>query len=152
MMNGRRVLAARWLVCLVAFHAGSALAASEIVFDARAKEGEILTPLPGDAPRINRPRICGARPDKEFVYRIPCQGRRPIKFVVEDLPESLKLDAALGVIRGGTPARMGNYDMTLRATNGHGSDTRPFRLVVGERLALTPPTGYSSWGGWATST
>jgi alpha-galactosidase len=121
--------------------------ADESVYDARINQGEILTPLPGDAPRINGPTIYGCRPDKEFVHRIPCQGQRPMTFSVEGLPEGLKLDAERGVIRGRTPAEKGRHEMTLRATNAHGSDARPFRLVVGDKLALTPPTGYSSWGG-----
>jgi hypothetical protein len=36
--------------------------------------------------------------------------------------------------------------MTFTAKNRHGEISRPFKLVVGEKLALTPPTGWNSWG------
>ena len=37
--------------------------------------------------------------------------------------------------------------MTFTAKNNHGETSRPFKLVVGDKLALTPPTGWNSWGG-----
>ena len=115
--------------------------------DARIGEGEILTPEPAAAPRINGARVCGARPGKKFIYRIPCQGDRPMRFTARGLPDSLKLDAKEGVITGLTPTRPGEYPVTFQANNQAGEDTRPWKLVVGEKIALTPPVGYSSWGG-----
>ena len=44
---------------------------------------EILTPVPGPAPRINGPLVYGCRPGNPFLYRIPCQGKRPIQFSVK---------------------------------------------------------------------
>ena len=38
----------------------------------------ILTPPAPDAPRINGPKIYGARPKAEFIFRIPTTGVRPI--------------------------------------------------------------------------
>ena len=35
--------------------------------------------------------------------------------------------------------------MTLGAKNEHGVCERPFKIVVGDTLALTPPMGWNSW-------
>lgn len=117
------------------------------VVDCRIGEKEILTPLPGKAPRINGPELCGARPGKKFIYRIPTQGQRPIQFKVKGLPRGLKLDAQQGVVTGITPQKPGGYTMVVTAENAQGKASRPFKLVVGEKIALTPPTGWNSWGG-----
>ena len=76
------------------------LAAAE-TYDARIAEKEILTPAPPAAPRINGPGVYGARPNKQFLYRIPCQGERPIRFDVKGLPDGLTLDSATAL----SPAR-----------------------------------------------
>jgi alpha-galactosidase len=122
-------------------------AAAAEAYDARTAEKQILTPVPPAAPRINGPAVYGARPGNPFLYRIPTQGERPIRFEVKDLPDGLKLDADKGIITGETPARMGDHLMTFTAKNKHGETSRPFKIVVGDKLALTPPTGWNSWGG-----
>ncbi|MBI5383695.1 MAG: NPCBM/NEW2 domain-containing protein [Verrucomicrobia bacterium] len=104
----------------------------------------ILTPKPGPAPRINGPRVTGCRPGNPFIFRIPTTGERPIAFTVENLPSSLKLDAANGIITGTAPAR-GEFTLTLRAKNSHGEATRAFKIVSGDTLALTPPMGWNHW-------
>ncbi|MCC7475392.1 MAG: NPCBM/NEW2 domain-containing protein [Pirellulales bacterium] len=108
------------------------------------EEAVILTPKPGPAPRINGPRIYGARPGNPFLYRIPTQGERPITFAAEGLPASLKLDATTGIITGTTPKR-GDYPITFTAKNSHGQTTRAFKLVSGDTLALTPSMGWNHW-------
>lgn len=107
-------------------------------------ERVILTPKPGPAPRISGPSIHGARPGHPFLYRIPCQGLRPIEFSAEGLPSSLKLDASTGIITGTTPTA-GTYRLHLHAKNPHGTSSRMFRLAAGETLALTPPMGWNHW-------
>ena len=104
----------------------------------------VLTPKPGPQPRINGPTIYGATPGKPFLYRIPCQGLRPIQFSADGLPTSLSLNPETGIISGTTPPA-GTYRITLRATNGQGESTRLFRLVAGDTLALTPPMGWNHW-------
>lgn len=116
-------------------------------YDARIGTKEILTPIPNTSPVINGPKIYGARPGKKFVYRIPCQGQRPISFKVIELPKGMTLDADNGIISGVTPATKGDYVMTFNAENSHGNDSRLYKLVVGDKLALTPPTGWNTWGG-----
>jgi len=110
-----------------------------------AEERVILTPKPGPQPRINGPKVYGARPGRPFLYRIPCTGTRPIRFAAVNLPEGLRLDASTGIIEGRTPDKAREYAVTLRAENGSGKDERPFRIVVGDTLALTPPMGWNSW-------
>ncbi|MCU0782267.1 MAG: NPCBM/NEW2 domain-containing protein [Akkermansiaceae bacterium] len=107
-------------------------------------EPALLTPKPGPAPRINGPTICGARPGNPFLYRIPCQGERPLKFTADGLPDTLRLDAATGIITGTTPPA-GTYPIQLRARNSHGESQRLLRLVAGDTLALTPPMGWNHW-------
>jgi alpha-galactosidase len=117
------------------------------VYDARTDDLEILTPLASKAPRINGPRVYGTRPGKKFIYRIPCQGERPMIFEVKGLPEGLVLDSTKGILTGQVPEFVVDYEMTFNASNNHGSDSRRFTLVVGDKLALTPPTGWNHWGG-----
>jgi alpha-galactosidase len=132
------------LACAVLVSSPCAAAES---YDARITEKQILTPAPPAAPRINGPVVCGARPGKQFIYRIPTQGERPIRFEVQGLPDGLKLDANQGIITGVTPEGRGDHVMNFTAKNGRGETNRPFKLVVGDKLALTPPTGWNSWGG-----
>jgi alpha-galactosidase len=109
------------------------------------EEKVILTPKPGPEPRINGPEVFGARPGRPFVYRIPCTGERPIEFSADNLPEGMTLDPKKGIVTGEVPQEPGSYVIGFTATNEHGSCQRPFRLVVGDRLALTPPMGWNSW-------
>lgn len=103
-----------------------------------------LTPRPDRKPRINGPKIHGARPGNPFIYRIPCTGDRPMRFAVSGLPAGLSLDPGTGIITGTTPAR-GEYELVFQARNDSGEASRPFRLVAGDTLALTPPMGYNHW-------
>ncbi len=107
-------------------------------------EAVILTPKPGPAPRINGPEVYGARPGHPFLYRIPAQGERPMKFSAKHLPKGLHLNSRTGIITGATP-RPGEYTVTLRAKNKHGKDSRAFKIVSGDTLALTPPMGWNDW-------
>jgi len=116
--------------------------------DAPAEEKVMLTPNPGPEPRINGPRQFGVRPGRPFLYRIPCQGRRPMEFQVDDLPAGLVVDSSTGIINGDAPSQPGEYVITLRATNDLGSDEKRFTLVVGDTLALTPPMGWNHWYTW----
>lgn len=104
----------------------------------------VLTPKPGPQPRINGPTRYGASPGKPFLYRIPCQGQRPLRFSAVGLPASLTLDPETGILAGITPP-VGTYPIKLRAANEQGESVRLFRLVAGDTLALTPPMGWNHW-------
>jgi alpha-galactosidase len=61
------------------------------------------------------------------------------------LPKGLALDETSGVISGSAPAQNGEYKLTFIATNAKGKDEKTFKLVVGDRLGLTPQMGWNDW-------
>ncbi|HEY8994551.1 MAG TPA: putative Ig domain-containing protein [Lacunisphaera sp.] len=107
----------------------------------------ILTPPAPATPRINGPGVFGVHPGAPFLYAVPATGRRPMTFAADGLPAGLTLDAATGRITG-TVSAAGEYTVTLRAKNELGEAEKKFRIVVGDRIALTPPMGWSSWNCW----
>ncbi|VAX29489.1 alpha-galactosidase [hydrothermal vent metagenome] len=110
----------------------------------------ILTPPVKDEPQINGALIYGERPDKPFLYRIAATGKRPISFAADNLPKGLTLDAETGIIKGKVK-NAGKYDVTLTAKNNLGTDTKTLEIVIGDKLALTPPMGWNSWNCWGLS-
>jgi alpha-galactosidase len=95
-------------------------------------------------PRINGASIYGARPDHPFLFRIPSTGARPMTFSAVGLPTALELDTKTGIITG-TANIPSSYIVRLRVTNAAGSATRNLQIVIGDKIALTPPIGWSSW-------
>jgi alpha-galactosidase len=65
-------------------------------------------------------------------------------FAVSGLPAGLRLDAKTGRISG-VLTKKAAYTVTLRARNAKGAAERPFRIVCGDTIALTPPMGWSTW-------
>jgi alpha-galactosidase len=108
----------------------------------------IRTPPAPAAPHINGPNVFGVRPGSPFLYAIPATGERPMKFSVKKLPRGLSVDAVTGRITGSL-SRPGEYKVTLQAKNAKGKDQKQFRIVVGDKIALTPPMGWNSWNCWA---
>jgi alpha-galactosidase len=107
----------------------------------------VLTPKPAAAPRINGAKLFGVRPGSPFLFTIAATGERPITFSAENLPPGLQLDPATGQISG-TVRERGEYVVTLRASNTRGQAQRAFKIVCGDRLALTPHMGWNSWYIW----
>jgi len=107
----------------------------------------ILTPPAPVMPRINGATVCGVRPGMPFLYSIPATGMRPMTFAVDGLPDGLTIDPATGRITGKLVIP-GEYTVTSRAKNALGEATRTFRIVVGNKIMLTPPMGWSSWNCW----
>lgn len=110
----------------------------------------ILTPKASATPRINGAKIFGVRPNSQFLYTIPATGERPMTFSVENLPKGLKVDAKTGQIRGSIK-KAGEYVVTFVAKNNLGEAKRTFRIVVGDKIALTPPMGWNSWNCWGNA-
>ena len=104
----------------------------------------ILTPEPPRTPRINGAKVFGVRPGSPFLFTVPATGGRPMKFSAKGLPKGLELDAGTGRITGSVTQK-GSFVVALRAANSLGEAEREFRIVVGDRLALTPPMGWNSW-------
>lgn len=111
------------------------------------EEAVILTPPPPRGPRVNGARIFGVRPGSPFFYTIPATGDRPMTFAADGLPSGLHLDPQTGCITGCLKEKS-VYAVTLRAKNALGEAKRDFRIVVGDRIALTPPMGWNSWNCW----
>ena len=115
-----------------------------------AAPAEIRTPPPPATPRINGPTVFGVRPNSPFFYTIPVTGERPIAYAVDNLPAGLSLDSSTGRISG-RMTKAGEYPVVFRASNRLGQAEKKFRIVVGEKIALTPPLGWNSWNSWAGS-
>src|SRR5688572_27540397 len=138
-----RFLKIRTLSLAVAFLSASIISMNELkAQDTLAKY--ILTPKPGPAPKINGPKVFGVRPGHPIVFTIPASGTRPMEFSAKNLPAGVKVDAKTGQISGSI-AKAGEYICRLQAKNKSGTATRPFKIVVGETIALTPPMGWNSW-------
>lgn len=110
----------------------------------------ILTPPVAETPRINGPKVLGVRPGSPVLFRIPVTGVRPMEYAVDGLPAGLVLDKEKGIITG-TLTKKGEYLMVLKARNAKGEAQRNFKIVVGDKLALTPPLGWNSWNCWGLS-
>ena len=108
---------------------------------------EILTSPTPHPPQIHGPKIFGVRPGSPVLYTIPATGDRPMTFSVDGLPTTLQIDAATGQITG-TMAQGGQYHLTFHAKNALGTAARPFVLVVGDQIGLTPAMGWNSWNVW----
>ncbi|WP_240676099.1 putative Ig domain-containing protein [Botryobacter ruber] len=124
--------------------AGSVVAGNSTVYAQDSLAKYILTPKPGPEPRINGAKVFGVRPGHPIVFTVPATGNRPITFSATNLPAGVKLDAKTGKLSGSV-AKPGTYVINLQAKNNTGTATRPFKLVVGEEIALTPPMGWNSW-------
>jgi alpha-galactosidase len=108
----------------------------------------ILTPKNPDAPQINGAKVFGVRPGSPFLFIVPATGERPITFIADNLPTGLTIDSSSGLITG-TLTTPGTYNVTLKAQNARGIAKREFKIVVGDKIALTPPMGWNSWNCWA---
>ena len=115
-----------------------------VAVDAPREEAVILTPKPSPKPRINGAKVFGVRPGRPFLFTIAATGQRPMEFAAEGLPAGLSLDGNTGRISGSLPTP-GEHVVTLRATNALGTAKGNFRIVVGDKLALTPSMGWNSW-------
>lgn len=132
------------IICIVAlavFAAGATL---------YSQQRYVLTPEAPATPRINGARVYGARPGADFLYKIPATGVRPMLFKAEGLPAGLKLDKYTGIISG-RAKKKGTYVVKLMAFNSEGNYERDFKIVIGDRIALTPPMGWNSWNCWGNS-
>jgi alpha-galactosidase len=113
-------------------------------------ERYILTPKAPDTPRINGAKVLGVRPGSPFLFIVPATGKRPMTFGADNLPTGLSIDSSTGLITG-TLTTPGTYNVTLKAQNTLGIATREFKIVVGDKIALTPPMGWNSWNCWAAN-
>jgi alpha-galactosidase len=109
----------------------------------------ILTPKESPSPKINGPKVFGVRPTHPILFTIPATGKRPMTFSADNLPKGVKFDSKTGRLSGSI-TKKGEYKIRLHAKNTLGKATRPFKIVVGETIALTPPMGWNSWNIYAS--
>ncbi len=119
-----------------------------ISIDRPMEPGVIMTPAAPLSPRINGPKIYGARPGNNFLFRIAATGERPMTFSANGLPAGLKLDSHTGIIHGKINTA-GTCVVMLTARNNKGNISRKLTLVCGDQIALTPPLGWNSWNCFA---
>ncbi|MBL7138196.1 MAG: alpha-galactosidase [Bacteroidales bacterium] len=128
----------------------------------------LCTPAPPASPRINGATVFGCRPGKPFLFAIAATGERPLTYAATGLPVGLTLDVNTGIITGetggtsltsqtsltgptsptGLTSPTSEYQVEIVATNRHGADTGVLKIVIGDRIALTPPMGWNSWNCW----
>lgn len=113
-----------------------------------SEEKYILTPQPYKEPKINSPKLFGARPNNPFLYTIAATGERPMSFSVKGLPEGLSVDSKTGLITGKI-VQKGTYLTILKAKNDLGEATKTLKIIIGDTIALTPPIGWNGWNSWA---
>ncbi|WP_064197912.1 MULTISPECIES: NPCBM/NEW2 domain-containing protein [Emticicia] len=111
-------------------------------------EKYILTPKPDKKPKINSPKLFGARPNNPFLYTIAATGQRPMSFSAKNLPKGLSVDTKTGIITGNV-VQKGTYLATLKAKNELGETTKTLKIIIGDTIALTPPIGWNGWNSWA---
>lgn len=95
-------------------------------------------------PRINGAMRVGIRPNTPLYYPMAVTGMRPITYSADGLPPGITLNASTGIITGSS-AVAGEYKVKLSAKNGYGKTERILTILVGDKLALTPPMGFQSW-------
>ncbi len=110
----------------------------------------ILTPKAAQTPRINGAAIYGASPNRPFLYTVAVSGERPMVYSATGLPRGLAIDKNTGIISG-RAAEKGEYSTILHVKNNYGEDTRPLKIIIGDKIALTPPLGWNSWNCWGLS-
>jgi len=111
-------------------------------------EKYILTPPPPALPRINSPKVFGARPGNPFLFTVVATGETPITYSVDNLPEGLVVNAATGIISGSV-TQGGVYHARMKAKNRKGETTKDLVIKIGDTIALTPPMGWNGWNSWA---
>lgn len=116
-----------------------------------AREMQIVAAAKAEAaPRFNGARVIGIRPRTPFLHTLSVSGARPIRFSVARLPSGLKLDRLGGTITG-MVSPPGEYSFKARAENSAGSAETEFKIVCGDKLALTPPMGWNSYDAFGDS-
>jgi alpha-galactosidase len=95
-------------------------------------------------PTFHGAKVVGNYPNTEFLFTLPATGERPIEFSAENLPQGLTLDRKTGFITG-TVKEAGEYTVNVRAMNRRGNVTEDIKIVIGDKLCLTPPLGWNSW-------
>ena len=95
-------------------------------------------------PVFHGAKITGCYPGTDFLFTVPATGERPILFYAENLPVGLKIDNATGLITG-MVSKAAEYKVRIKATNKAGRADEELKIVIGDKLCLTPAMGWNSW-------
>lgn len=96
------------------------------------------------APVFHGATITGNYPGTDFLFTVPATGERPITFFSKDLPKGLNLEATTGIIKGKV-TEPGEYRVKIIAANAKGRAEEELKIMIGDKLCLTPPMGWNSW-------
>lgn len=99
------------------------------------------------SPSIFSSAIAGVTTGQSFSYQIQATNS-PTGYSATGLPSGLALDATTGLISG-TANQIGNYPVTLRATNAYGTGTASLLLSVNPLPAISPASLAPAYAGSA---
>lgn len=139
----RLLVSLAFLLCSRVSGAGSE--STDLVYDARLHDREILTPPVAPTPKLTGATVFGVRPGKPLRFRVSATGEKPLAFTATGLPAGVSIDSATGWITGRAPQQPGEVRVMLEARNAKGKSTRELTIVVGDTICLTPPMGWNSW-------
>jgi len=140
---------ADWINPIITLAAGARALPVAVPYPGIHEYPEIASGDP-ETPEFHGPRVVGATPGRDFLFKVPHTGKAPVIISAENLPMGLRMDPA-GLITGQI-AKAGEYKILLTAKNNFGSTQRTLRLVAGEhKLALTPLMGWESWNAYGTN-
>ncbi|MFC2138792.1 glycoside hydrolase family 27 protein [Bacteroidota bacterium] len=114
----------------------------------------LLTPEEPAEPRINCAKVLGSKVGAPILFAIATSGKRPIRFYSNNLPPGIMLDSITGILSGRI-WEIGNYYITVSVSNEFGNTQENIRIKIGDKIALTPPMGWTSekvWGANIDST
>ncbi len=134
--------------CLVTYQFKFLDTARELIFTEESPY--ILTPKASRVPKINGAKVFGARPNNPFMYTAAASGERPLSFTAQNLPRGLEIDKNTGIITGSVSEK-GEYLTRLHVKNKYGEYSCTLKIIIGEKIALTPPMGWNSWNCWGLS-
>jgi alpha-galactosidase len=129
-------------------HDGSLRHADRALGEPPALNGTQEITGPENAHR-RRPRLTGAsrigvRRGTPLLHGVTAIGAQPRAYSSPDLPPGVVLDARTGILTGRLDSD-GEHAFRVVVENDAGRDEAPIQIVVGDRLALTPPMGWMSW-------
>ncbi|MES2658666.1 MAG: putative Ig domain-containing protein [Verrucomicrobiota bacterium] len=105
-----------------------------------------LTVTTGPVPAITSPLTASGTINTAFSYTIAATNT-PTSFTATGLPSNLSINTSTGVISG-TPTVIGSSNVTITATNAHGTDTETLVITIASNLAklsLNKPATASSF-------
>jgi alpha-galactosidase len=104
----------------------------------------LLTPSLSDRPLLHNVSRYGVRSGHPVFYKVPATGVEPKTYRVKNLPDGLVIDSKTGVISG-TIKHKGEYILQLKVSNSVGEDTKELKIIVGDKICLTPPMGWNTY-------